>query len=204
MYHPYQKCNKHPFSTYRACGKQSKKFNNNVHRDDPRIRRGHRYTTGLHNLDSYVGDELHPYCSFVEGFTVTGVSPTTTAEGSRLVPLWKQDFQPLQNGGLALYNPRFVNKTAFVIFVVNYCLDCQDTKQMWQAYAIEAHDLIGGGGTVSDCIGATIGSTSKVCTKRIQSLMYKRHDGTLVEYAGQLNVHRLKQLLQRACILQNK
>ena len=191
-----------------------------VSRDTPHLRKSTRYTSGLRATDPYISDELHPYCSFVEGFTggsgrlcnlgIPDSGPCSearvgmpfgrwTSKGSRLVPLWKDDFRVVP-GGLTLYHPRFVNKTAFVVFVVNTCDDCQDTKQAWQAYAIEGHELVGGNDSVNALLGTTI--TSRICTKKVQYLMFKRRDGLLVDYAGPFNAIRLRELLKKACLFQ--
>ena len=92
------------------------------------------------------------------------------------------NFQVLENGSLALIDQRFANKEAFVIFIVDYCMPCQDTKQMWQAFAVNAAELIEPN---SQCIR----------TDFVQYLMLKRRNGLLVEYRGPLNVGKLNRLL---------
>jgi len=118
----------------------------------------------------------------------------TSKRSEGLVPLFKEDFQVLPSRGLALHHPRFVNKTAFVVFVVNSCPECQDTKQMWQAYAIEGHVLTGGNGSLGDIIN------TRICTMKVQYLMFKRRDGELVDYAGPFNAARLRGLLKNTCL----
>lgn len=224
MYHPYTqhihtRHNTRAFSLYRALGRRPGQGVRqlSVCRDDPRL---HRRLRGVMNTT-----ELHPYQSFVEGFGGGGGSeyrpagcsvnaaPTLACTEARglsggygmfgrwtskhhegLVPLFKEDFQVLPGGGLALYHPRFVNKTAFVVFVLNSCPDCQDTKQMWQAYAVEAHQLVGGNGSIGDIVN------TRVCTMKVQYLMFKRRDGEVVDYAGPFNVARLHELLKKTCL----
>ena len=223
MLHPYAQHTRHqthPFTFYKSLGSRPRvqrlrlPFTNGMSRDDPRQRRNTRHTTGLPGLTQNTSDELHPYCSFVEGFNGGRVCSTnfpgagcnqarspmygdwTSKRSEGLVPLFKEDFQVLPGRGLALYHPRFVNKTAFVVFVVNNCPECQDTKQMWQAYAIEGHTLTGGNGTLGDIIN------TRVCTLKVQFLMFKRRDGEVVDYVGPFNVARLRQLLKKTCLQQ--
>lgn len=220
MFHPYIQHTRHntrALDLYKALGRRPgcgiKRPS--VCRDAPRLRRSDRHTVGLPGMDTYIGDELHPYCAFVEGFNggrvcSVNIPPSgrctearmgygmfgrwTDKHSEGLVPLFKEDFQVLPGGGLALYHPRFVNKTAFVVFVQNDCPDCQDTKQMWQAYAIEGHQLVGGNGTLGDVVN------TRVCTMKVQYLMFKRRDGELVDYAGPFNVARLHELLTKTCL----
>ena len=223
MFHAYTQYNRHqqhPFALYKALGSRPRvqrlrrRFTNCVCRDAPRLRRVDRHTVGMPGLDNYIGDELHPYCSFVEGFNGGRVCSVnypasgactqlagngmigrwTSKHSEGLVPLFKEDFQVLPGGGLALYHPRFVNKTAFVVFVLNNCPECQDTKQMWQAYAIEGHQLVGGNGTLGDVLN------TRICTLKVQFLMFKRRDGELVDYVGPFNASRLRQLLKHTCL----
>ncbi len=131
---------------------------------------------------------FQPYHQFVcdnpsplntQGFRVPHTFRLQNRKG--IIPLWKDDFQALPNGGLLLHDSRFVNKECFVVFIVNYCMPCQDTKQMWQAFAIEATELMGTGPFIQ--------------TDYVQYLMFKRRDGILVEYRGQLNIQKLNYLL---------
>ena len=203
MYHPYVKHTykqNHPYALYKALGSRPRHSRGNrLSRDNPRLRQNNQHTTGLKGISGFISDELHPYQQFVEGFSgchnnafkgrwVNG----NKSEG--LVALFKEDFQVLPNKSVALYHPRFVNKTAFVVFVVKDCQDCQDTKQMWQAYAIEAHTLIGGNGPAIDTTKVT-----KVCTLNVESLMFKQRDGELVDYVGPFNTSYFRTLLRKTC-----
>ena len=137
-----------------------------------------------HPYQQFLRDEISPLNT--QGFWTP---PEPCAAGSpcppgKLVPLWKQDFAVLPNGGLALRDARFANREAFVIFIVDYCMPCQDTKQMWQAFAVDASQLIDA-------------DSPPICTDYVQYLMFKRRDGVLVEYRGPFNVAKLNRLLAR-------
>lgn len=203
MYHPYAQFNEHqthPYSLYQQspCNKmKGKPFD--VCRDDAfRRHRRDQNTVGYQPVDPDQSSELarwEPFtyaenrecspCTAVEKFSM-GTTLRTTAG---LKQLCKDDFQVLRDGNLLLHDRRFANKTAFVIFLINDCPECQDTKTMWEAHAIEAHYLIGGGEMLS------ADKIKRLCTKRIQSIMFKRRDGLLVEYNGPFNVVAFRSLM---------
>lgn len=114
---------------------------------------------------------------------------TPNRGGTRtLVPLIKEDFEVRQGCDLRLHDERFVGRDMFVVFVLNYCPTCQDTKQMWQAYAIDVpfSSLT----TTADPI-----NLRDVCTQRIQWIMLKRADGVLVDYSGKVDKRSLLRLV---------
>jgi len=119
------------------------------------------------------------YNMFVEGLP----APPANVD-PRLHKLYKEDFEASPDGRLHLHDRRFVGRNIFVVFVINYCVPCQDTKQMWQAYAVDASVLQGGGG-------------SQVCTNQMQYIMYKpANSSLLVDYQGSLNIKKLTSMLR--------
>ena len=186
MYHPYTKCAPDLYGQYQMLGTRTcagkanaAKFNCHVGRDYQRFRRTDRNTTGASGQPTYVGDELHPYHRFVEEFSA--LSRRSCLGQMGLVPLCNDDFQVLSCGQLLLNHPRFVNKAAYVVFFYLDCPECQDTKQSFRAYAIEAHKLIGTQ-SVRQCQAA---------------VMYKQRDGRLTKCVRPLNVSLLNQLISR-------
>ena len=131
----------------------------------------------------FLRDEISPLNT--QGFWAPPEPPQVhpnEAERAKLVPLYKEDFDVLRNGGLALRDHRFAHKEAFVIFIVDYCMPCQDTKQMGQAFAVDAHELIDD-------------HSPFIRTDFVQYLMFKRRDGVLVEYRGRFNISKMNRLL---------
>lgn len=133
-----------------------------------------------HPYHQFLRDEISPLNT--QGFWGPPEPLKSGCTNSPLVSLVKQDFRPLCNGGLSLHDRRFENKEAFIVFIVDYCMPCQDTKQMWQAFAIEASELIDS-------------NSPRIATDYVQYIMFKRRDGVLVEYQGPFNIAKLKRLL---------
>jgi hypothetical protein len=118
------------------------------------------------------------YKTFVEGLPI----PPEVVD-PRLQKLYKDDFVAGTDGRLRLYDRRFASKNIFVVFVINYCMPCQDTKQMWQAYAVDASVLQGSGPTV--------------CTNKMQYIMYKNAGSSiLTDYNGPLDIRKLTSMLR--------
>ena len=219
MYHPYTTHSAHayrPFTAYtppnsgdNVCHapRRQTRFSREVCRDNAfRRDHDHQNTTGYRAYDPDQSSELADWKPIVTaGLTPCGCTPirerfspgttlrTTGTGEAELVRLWKEDFQVLRNGNLLIQHPRFTNRTAFVVFLINDCPDCQDTKTMWEAYAIEAHYLTGGGDSAAAGLG-------RLCTKSVEALMFKRRDGRVVDYNGPFNARRLKQLLKKHCL----
>ena len=53
--------------------------------------------------------------------------------------IFKEDFQLGPDGGLCLYDARFLHQKVFVGFEFLNCPECQDTKQRWKAYVVPKH-----------------------------------------------------------------
>jgi hypothetical protein len=118
------------------------------------------------------------YCQFVEC-----ASKPPELVSSKLIKLYKEDFYARPDGRLQLNDTRFANKNIFVLFLINYCMPCQDTIQMWQAYAIDVNLLKGG-------------RQSQLCTNRVQYLMYKpANSQLLMDYTGTINIGMLNNLI---------
>lgn len=118
------------------------------------------------------------YTPFVEG-----LSKPPEVVDPRLQKLYKDDFEASSDGRLRLWDRRFASSNIFVVFVINYCVPCQDTKQMWQAYAIDASVLQGSG--------------PKVCTNHFQYIMYKNAGSpVLVDYSGSVDIRKLTNMLR--------
>lgn len=119
--------------------------------------------------------QYHPYHEFL--------CQPQRGGSATLVPLFKEDFEVIRGCGLKLNDPRFIGREMFVVFVVNYCPDCQDTKQMWQSYAVNV--------PISSLTSRRVGRLEDVCTQRIQWIMLKRADGRLVDFSGRLDTGKL-------------
>ena len=89
-----------------------------------------------------------------------------------MMKLFKEDFETLPTGELKLNDRRLCGKEAFIIFVLMYCPDCQDTKQIWEAFACDRSYSL----KLSQFFRSTCGSTAGM-----QYLMFKRKDGLLVD-----------------------
>ena len=115
---------------------------------------------------------LHDYVSYVEGYSFPFPNQENMIfKDLNAMKLYKDDFVNLKDGRLMLKDTRLEGKEAFVYFLVGTCFPCQDTKQVWQAFACnvsQRNHLL----TFFRKCGSTSG---------IQYLMFKRKDGILVD-----------------------
>jgi hypothetical protein len=118
-----------------------------------------------------IGPELHPYTTFVEGYSCP--IPNRDGAPQGMMKLIKENFHTLPTGELRLHDSRLDGKEAFIIFIVNDCLDCQDTKQTWQAYATLA--------APTNRISQLFRTGRCGSTAGMQYIMFKRRDGLLVD-----------------------
>ena len=107
-----------------------------------------------------------------------------------IIKLYKNDFEVLQNGQLRVIHPLLRGQNGFVLFKLNDCPDCQDTKTMWSAVAMSTKMM-------NEFICSSH-NTATVCTGAVPGLMYIRKDGMLVDFRGKVNRESLLHFVNRA------
>ena len=119
---------------------------------------------------------------FVDG--VRGGCDSTTAY---VKPIRKDRIQLGRDGSMKIAD--WMGREALVLFVILDCPTCQDTKQMWKAYAIDGEWIRGGDGP-----------KRLLCTPRVSAAFWKRSDGLLSAWRGRINEARLNHVINSLCL----
>ena len=169
MYYPSSYENRHPYESYWKAGHCQRLSANHLERWQP------------------VEEVVRPHADwtpFVDG--VRG-GCDSSSQIAYVKPIRKDRIRLGRDGSMKIVD--WMGREALVLFVILDCPTCQDTKQMWKAYAIDAEWILGGDGP-----------KRLLCTPRVSAAFWKRADGLLSAWKGRINETRLNRVINSLCL----